>query len=171
MNPEDTLHAGTCPRASVSLMARPGLASWGGPNYFHRRVDRVNGIGYCRPMTATKLHITLIEDYEFEGECSSCNRSGLRWVATLSDGTKVGLECAKKILGYRPKTDVYAWINDFKLVGTHTEGTVTYGLWQHKLNPRATRETYNGHLNQVGGVRNDWERRGWISPLMAPEGA
>lgn len=117
-----------------------------------------------------KLHVNLIEDFEFEGECSQCGRHGLRWVATLSDGTRVGLECVKKILGYRPTATQYQWIKDFELVATHNDHGCVYGLWAHKLNPRATRETRYGYLNAVGRCREDWERRGWLSPLMNGEG-
>lgn len=112
-------------------------------------------------MTATTLHIAKIEDREFEGECSACPKTGLRWIAILSDGTAVGLECAKKILGYRPAPNVYNWIADFTPAAEHVEYGDTWVMWQHKTR-NETRETRNGHLMTVGGVRTDWTRRGWL---------
>lgn|SRR5678815_3534426 len=108
-----------------------------------------------------KLTIMKIEDFEDGGQCGECGRNGLRWVATLSDGTRVGLECAKKVLGFRPKPLAYNWIGDFEVVAEYTDFNEHYVMWQHKVNSRCTRETVNGSLVMVGGVRTEWARRGW----------
>jgi hypothetical protein len=112
-------------------------------------------------MTTATLTITRIDDHEGDGECSSCRRTGLRWVATLSDGTAVGLECAKKILGWKPAPASYNWIADFTPVAEHVDYGDTLVMWQHKTGNQ-TRETCNGVLVTVGGVRADWTKKGWL---------
>jgi len=112
-------------------------------------------------MTTTTLTITRIDDREGAGECSSCGRRGLRWIATLSDGSAVGLECAKKILGWKPTPTSYNWIADFGPVAEHAEYGAVYVLWEHKTRNQ-TRETRNGTLISVGGCRADWTKKGWL---------
>ncbi len=115
--------------------------------------------------TATKLTIARIDDHEGDGDCSNCGRTGLRWIATLSDGSKVGLECAKKLLGFRPAPAAYQWVGFFEPVAEHVErygyDTVTWVLWQRKGGAE-TRETRNGVLMTVGGCRKDWTKKGWL---------
>jgi hypothetical protein len=108
------------------------------------------------------ITLAKIEDREGDGTCSSCNRQGLRWIAVLSDGTAVGLECANKILGFRPARTAYSWAEHFTAVAEHTESGSVYVLWQRK-GGRETRETRNGILESVGGARRDWISRGWTA--------
>lgn len=112
-------------------------------------------------MTAPTLQISKIEDREDSGECGACGRTNLRWIAILSDGTGVGMECAKKILGYRPATKSFDWIAHFTPVAEHVEYGTTYVMWQRKCG-NETRETQDGVLMVVGGVRNDWTKKGWL---------
>jgi hypothetical protein len=112
-------------------------------------------------MTAATITISRIDDTGSDGECSSCGRTGLRWIATLSDGTVVGLECAKQILGFRPAPKTYNWIADFTAVAEHVEHEDTWVLWQHKTGTQ-TRDTRNGVLMNIGGARTDWTRKGWL---------
>lgn len=118
-------------------------------------------------MTNTALRIEKIEDREGFGVCSHCGREGLRWIATLSDGSGCGLECAKRVVGFKPAPTAYRWAEHFEAVAEYRE-TNGYGdvlgvwvLWQHKSGT-ATRETLNGNLQTVGGCRVAWERRGWL---------
>lgn len=119
-------------------------------------------------MTATTtLHIAIIEDHEGDGECGNCGRTGLRWIATLSDGSKVGVECAKKLLGYRPTTKSFDWVQYFRVEAEHVEtapnGEQTFwAMWVRKDGRTETRETRDGYLVAVGGVRTDWTKRGWL---------
>lgn len=116
---------------------------------------------YTRAMTTTKIHLVKIEDHEGDGRCGACGREGLRWIAVLSDGTQVGTECAKAVLGYRPTARDYSWVVDYTAVAEHVEYGVTYIMWQHKRGAR-TVATRNGVLDTVGGVRAEWTRRGWV---------
>lgn len=109
-----------------------------------------------------RLTITKIEDHEGNGRCSACDREGLRWICTLSDSTTVGTECAKKLVGYKPAPKQYQWVADFAPVAEHVDGGSVFVLWQHKQGT-ATRETCDGHLSSVGGVRQEWTRRGWAA--------
>jgi len=111
-------------------------------------------------MTQT-VHMVKIEDHEGEGRCGACQREGLRWIVTMSDGSQVGTECAKRVMGFKPAPKTYAWVEHFTPVAEHTEYRQTYVLWQHKAGT-ATRETMNGTLMAVGGVRQTWERKGWL---------
>lgn len=108
----------------------------------------------------TKLHAIKIEDHEGNGICTACGREGLRWIVTLSDGTQVGTECTKKILGYKPQSKHYNWIADFEIIAEHNERGTYFVMWQQK-NGRETRETRDGSLVSVGGIRKDWTQRGW----------
>lgn len=112
-------------------------------------------------MTTATVTISRIDDHEGEGDCSSCGRTGLRWIATLSDGAAVGLECAKKVLGWKPAPADYNWIADFTPIAEYVEYDSTYVLWQHKTRNQ-TRETRNGTLVSVGGCRADWTKQGWL---------
>lgn len=116
--------------------------------------------------TTAHLTITRIEDREGEGDCSHCQRTGLRWIVILSDGTAVGVECAKKVLGYKPAPKSYQWVQHFTVEATKVErwpnGEETHwAMWTRK-DGRETRETSNGVLVTVGGVRADWTRKGWL---------
>jgi hypothetical protein len=115
-------------------------------------------------MTTTKtarLHIVKIEDHEGDGTCTACGREGLRWIVTLSDGTQVGTECTKRVTGAKPAPKSYTWVGDFRIVAEHDEYGTSYVLWQHK-DGRETRETRDGTLTAVGGIRQAWAWRGWI---------
>lgn len=68
-------------------------------------------------MTNTeKLTVWKVEDHEGDGECSACGRTGLRWVTFLSDGSRVGGECAKKILGWAPTKRTHGWVQGLTAV-------------------------------------------------------
>lgn len=114
------------------------------------------------------LKVEKIEDHEGDGTCGHCGREGLRWIATLSDGSRCGLECAKRVLGFKPAPTAYKWVSDFTQVAEYREVN-SYGdtlavwvLWQHKRG-NATRETRDGFLQSVGGMRAAWEARGWLN--------
>lgn len=110
---------------------------------------------------AVKLTVLKIEDHEGAGHCGQCGRDNLRWICTLSDGTAVGTECAKKVLGWKPQPKHYNWIGDFQIIAEHNERGTHFVMWQRKTGIE-TRETRDGGLVAVGGVRKDWEARGWI---------
>jgi hypothetical protein len=111
--------------------------------------------------TATTVHLVKIEDHEGFGICQECNREGLRWIARLSDGSGVGVECAKGILGYRPAPKSYAWVSDYTAIAEVVEYGETFVLWQHKRGA-LTSSTRNGQLFSVGGARAEWIARGWM---------
>lgn len=119
-------------------------------------------------MIATGLTLAKIEDHEGSGRCQACDREGLRWIAVLSDGSHLGLECAATVLGYRPARNAYAWTADFQPVVEFTETwpnwqTDIWILWQNTQGH--TRETCNGALRSVGGCAQSWEQRGWLCLL------
>lgn len=119
-------------------------------------------------MRATaRVTLVRVEDREGAGTCLVCGREGLRWVCVLSDGSQVGTECAKPVLGWKPTPQQYKWTPDYRPVAEHDDGELPSGgrciyvLWQHKTGS-TTRETRNGRLTAVGGARDDWQRRGWL---------
>lgn len=110
----------------------------------------------------TRPRILKVQDHEGDGRCQACGREGLRWIATLTDGTTVGLECAKKATGLTPPTaNQVAWTAHFTPIAQHNDGADAFALWQH-VTGQQTRETRNGHLTAVGGARQTWEARGWL---------
>ena len=112
-------------------------------------------------MTTSKLHIIKVEDHEGNGYCGACGRENLKWIVTLSDGSEIGTECAKKTLGMTVSPANHKWVSDFTAIAEHNDFDVTYVLWQHNTSS-ATRETRNGHLTIIGGVRKTWTDRGWL---------
>lgn len=107
------------------------------------------------------LTLVRVEDHEGDGECSHCGRPGLRWVAILSNGSRVGVQCARKLLGIPILQRNYEWVGAFEPIATHVEHDVHHVLWKHKRYTE-TRETRNGILHVIGGARTTWERLGWI---------
>lgn len=112
-------------------------------------------------MPMTELRIVKIEDHEGDGTCSECGREGLRWIATLTDGTRVGTECAKKVTGCKPAPKSYTWVTGYTPVAEHTDRDTAWVLWQHQNGRTAL--TLNGALWQMGGARQEWTKRGWAA--------
>lgn len=112
---------------------------------------------------STGLTVRKVEDYEGQGECSACGRRGLRWVVTISDGSRVGSECTKAILGWKVSTrGLKDWVPLYRVAAEHTDHGSHYVLWQ-SIAGNNTRETQNGSLTMVGGVRESWVKRGWLA--------
>lgn len=112
--------------------------------------------------TTEKLHVVRVEDHEGSGECANCPRTGLRWMVLLSDGSKVGTECAKRLLGWKITPKSYGWVKNYKVIAEHTESGQTWTLYQHVAGER-TVSTLNGALMTIGGARADWERMGFTA--------
>ncbi|AVO21288.1 hypothetical protein SEA_TRYPO_79 [Mycobacterium phage Trypo] len=70
---------------------------------------------------AAKLELVKVEDHEGTGECPACGRTGLRWICVMNDGSRAGVECAKKLLGYRPAPKHYNWVPEFTAVAEYVE--------------------------------------------------
>ena len=110
-------------------------------------------------MTSTAT-IAKITDHEGHGHCTACQRENLRWIATLTDGTAVGLECAKKAIGHRPAPATYKWVSDFHPIAEHHQPGHAYILWQ-RTGGTETRITHNARLTDIGGGVQTWTSRGW----------
>lgn len=107
-------------------------------------------------MTNTqKITVWKVEDHEGNGECSACGRTGLRWVTFLSDGSRVGGECAKKILGWAPTKAKFSWLTGMTLIA---EKSVDNGhghavLWQSQSG-RGGALAINGYLQAAGSFES-----------------
>lgn len=112
-------------------------------------------------MAPSTVKIAKVEDHEGFGRCQECDREGLRWVITLSDGRQVGSECAKQALGFRIRPSEHSWVTGFDAVAEHVEYGETRVLWQSKTGAQS-RETRSGLLVRVGGARREWESQGWL---------
>ena len=110
---------------------------------------------------AIKPRIVKIEDHEGNGHCQQCGRENLRWIATLTDGTRVGTECAKAIIGFKPAPKTYTWVTGFTPVAEHTEVDTVWVLWRSENGRTAL--TLNGALWQMGGCDKEWTKRGWAA--------
>lgn len=118
------------------------------------------------------LSVVRIEDHDGTGYCGHCGRDGIRWAVVLSDGTVVGAECAKRRLGIPvPRVSEWAWVAKYDLVAAHTDERGRQSFMYQRKGGQGTREVVDGHLVQVGGVRQDWERRGWEIGLRASKGS
>jgi hypothetical protein len=112
--------------------------------------------------TTTKVNIEVIRDHEGDGRCGVCGREGLRWVAYLSDGRQVGMECAKPIIGFRPTPKSYQWVADFEEIASYSECGSTCTLYRHKRRAQ-TAWARDGFLVAVGGAEQDWKEWGWVA--------
>ena len=110
------------------------------------------------------LYITAIEDHEDSGRCQTCGREGLRWICRLSDGTGVGLECSKKVLGFVPKPTNYNWMTGYKPIAQHADKWQTFTLYQNDKG--RTVMTENGRPIAVGNGRAHYERM--FGPVTPP---
>ena len=108
--------------------------------------------------TAAKLHVAKIEDHEGFGRCAECGREGLRWIVVLSDGTRVGTECAKRACGITVKPTAYQWMADYVPVAEHSTKWETAVVYQHRTGTR-TRLVVNGYLQCAGGGMAEFARR------------
>lgn len=106
--------------------------------------------------TTAKLTVSHISDEEGTGTCAACDREGLRWLVHFNqDQLPVGLECAKKVLGFKPAPKSYNWMNGFTLTRTVVEcegrpSAVTWCLYTHTSGRTAS--TRNGNLQAMGGA-------------------
>lgn len=103
------------------------------------------------------------EDHEGDGTCSRCQREGIRWIAVLTDGTRVGGECAKKVLGHNiPSAKRLNWLAKFRPAEMWTFCGKSYVRWVH-VNPEVAQDrlTIDGVLWQVGGVKPDMDAGRW----------
>lgn len=112
--------------------------------------------------TTATVTLVRVEDHEGTGTCGACDREGLRWIAVLSDGSRVGVECAKKVLGWKPAPASYSWVEFFEPIAEHDDFGAVYVLWQQK-NGAQTRVTRAGSTVLVGGGRDFWTREGWAA--------
>jgi hypothetical protein len=108
--------------------------------------------------TTSKLHITKVEDHEGFGRCGQCERENLRWVVVLSDGTRVGTECAKRACGIVVKAATYQWMTEYEPVAEYADKFETAVVYQHRTSDR-TRLVVNGYLQVNGGGMAEFARR------------
>jgi hypothetical protein len=112
-------------------------------------------------MNTAATTLVKVEDHEGFGACSHCNREGLRWICTLSDGTTCGTECAKKVMGWKPAIKAYCWTANFTATAEHDDHGTVYVLWTHKSGNGGA-ISRNGELNLMGSYAHDeWARRAW----------
>jgi hypothetical protein len=109
-------------------------------------------------MITEKLTAIKVENCEGDGECSRCNRTGLIWVVTLSDGTRVGGECAKILLGWKPTKASHSWVTGMTVAAEKTVGARHIVLWV-KGNRAAV--AINGNLQTSGPV--EWVTKEYAS--------
>jgi hypothetical protein len=79
--------------------------------------------------TTATLHITRYEDHEYDGTCGTCGREGLRWIVVLSDGSRVGVECTKRVLGWKPAPRDYTWVAGMTVAAEATRYGATFAVW------------------------------------------
>lgn len=85
--------------------------------------------GACSVLYMETLTVWKVEDHEGNGECRECGKTGLRWVTVLSDGSRVGGECAKRILGWAPTARKFGWVTGKTAIAERTEFGARFVLW------------------------------------------
>lgn len=91
-----------------------------------------------------------VVDHEGDGECQHCGKTGLRWVVYLSDGSRVGGECAKRIVGWAPTRSKFVWLEGLQIVAEgELSPTQHLVLWQ-STSGTVGRISMNGHLTTTG---------------------
>ncbi len=78
----------------------------------------------------TTLTVWRVEDHEGNGECQRCGRTGLRWVTYLSDGSRVGGECVKRLMGWAPTAKNFSWLTGMTLVAEADSCGDRFTLWR-----------------------------------------
>lgn len=106
--------------------------------------------------TTTRPTVSHISDAEGTGTCAACDREGLRWLVHFNgDQLPVGLECAKKVLGFKPAPKSYSWMEGYSVVRTivEAEGTRHQTTWKLYQNAAGrTVSTRNGITMAIGGA-------------------
>lgn len=113
-------------------------------------------------MTTTQtITVLKIEDHGGEGVCTACGKEGLRWVSTLSDGSRVGGECAKKIMGWKPTAKSHAWVTGMHIVAEGEMSPVQHAvLWSNEAGTWSVL-AINGTAQCSGGpnsIRAEFDR-------------
>lgn len=110
--------------------------------------------------TTTALTVSHISDEDGFGTCAACDREGLRWLVHFNgDHLPVGLECAKRVLGFRPTPKTYNWMQGFTPTRTlvEAEGTRHQVTWVLYTNAQGrTASTRNGNLQAMGGAAQSY---------------
>lgn len=106
---------------------------------------------------STKLHIAKVEDHEGFGRCGHCDREGLRWIIRLSDGSGVGTECAKRVLGFAPSPKSYNWVAGCEVVAEHSDKWETATVYRNAKG--RTILAVNGHAVVIGAGLVEFNRR------------
>jgi hypothetical protein len=106
--------------------------------------------------TTRRPTLVKVEDHEGDGICQLCSRSGLRWLVALSDGSRLGLECAKKTMGWNLTRNDYTWVPDYRAVAEQEADEQIYVLWEHRTIPGRTCITRNGRQLRVSDGYYQW---------------
>lgn len=101
----------------------------------------------------TTLTVWRVEDHEGTGECQRCGKTGLRWVTYLSDGSRVGGECAKRLMGWAPTKKNFSWVTGMTLLAEgDMSKTQRVALWQREGTAWAA-ISVNGNATAFGGIK------------------
>ena len=105
--------------------------------------------------------VVKVEDHEYEGTCGACGKEGVRWVVTLSDGSRVGGECAKKLLGWAPTAKKFSWVTGLTpLVEEMIDGEAIV-VWANQTRTRGG-ISINGHPQMFGPlewIKSEYQNR------------
>lgn len=113
--------------------------------------------------TTTRPTVSHITDAEGTGTCSACDREGLRWLVHFTgDQLPVGVECAKRVLGYTPARKNYTPLAGLTLTAQHDDCGNSWALYVSEDGRRSI-ATLNGVPNIIGQAARHWQARGWAA--------
>ena len=94
----------------------------------------------------------MIQDCEYDGTCTMCGKEGVRWIVVMSDGSRVGGECAKKLLGWKPTAKNFSWVTGMKpAFNVFVLGYGNVVVWKSK-NQVTGAISVNGHPMMFGSI-------------------
>jgi hypothetical protein len=114
--------------------------------------------------------VVRVEDREYEGTCSMCGKESVRWIVVFDDGSQVGGECAKKILGWTPTAKKFSWVTGMTpVISGQDDCGQNIVVWKSKSGVRGV-ISVNGHPMTFGGfdsIMKDYQQR--HAPYMNQE--
>lgn len=111
-------------------------------------------------MSENKVTVIKVTDYEYEGTCTACGKESVRWIVSLSDGSHVGGECAKKILGWAPTAKGFSWVTGMTAIVEEIIEGQSIVVWADESNTSGV-ISVNGQPQQSGSM--EWVRSEYAS--------
>lgn len=113
--------------------------------------------------TTAAITVWKIEDHEGDGVCQECGKEGLRWVTFLSDGSRVGGECAKRIMGWKPTAKSHSWVTGLHAVAEGRVSPTQHAVLWSDADGKRGAISINGNAQSQGSFAwCEQQFAGWV---------